>query len=348
MAARGAGAYFGERVSMTEHGLQAAHFAQVQARPMTSSSRPCCTMWATCSKTVPDAIEDWTQRCAPRGSGARWLAQRFPASKSAEPVRLHVPAKRYLCATDPHYFAQLSPASVHTLKLQGGPMAAQEVARFEQRALVPRSGARAPLGRPGQGGGTCDARAARLRATDRGGRRSQDLTRTISCSRASGVARLTAAHTDTLITVRPVTPARGHRPAQGAHPPGGVPRPVVFRCLHRSGQCRLRRGADAPRSGILRLRLRPRRRHFLHRLLPVRSPEQPDPAPRRRAPLDRAHHDQLGADRRRHGIHSQTPRPSTRCASCSALPRPASSRASSITSLTGFRQRTVRASWVRS
>jgi [1-hydroxy-2-(trimethylamino)ethyl]phosphonate dioxygenase len=33
---------------------------------------------------------------------------------------------------DPHYFAQLSPASVHTLKLQGGPMSPAELARFEQ------------------------------------------------------------------------------------------------------------------------------------------------------------------------------------------------------------------------
>ncbi len=37
-------------------------------------------------------------------------------------VRLHVAAKRYLCATDASYFSQLSPASVHTLSLQGGPM----------------------------------------------------------------------------------------------------------------------------------------------------------------------------------------------------------------------------------
>jgi predicted HD phosphohydrolase len=47
-------------------------------------------------------------------------------------VRLHVPAKRYLCATDASYFGMLSSASVHTLALQGGPMNAQEVARFEQ------------------------------------------------------------------------------------------------------------------------------------------------------------------------------------------------------------------------
>ena len=31
--ARGAQAYFGERVSMTEHGLQAAHFAQAEGAP---------------------------------------------------------------------------------------------------------------------------------------------------------------------------------------------------------------------------------------------------------------------------------------------------------------------------
>lgn len=46
-------------------------------------------------------------------------------------MRLHVAAKRYLCATDAGYFAKLSPASVHTLKLQGGPMSAPEVAQFE-------------------------------------------------------------------------------------------------------------------------------------------------------------------------------------------------------------------------
>jgi predicted HD phosphohydrolase len=46
-------------------------------------------------------------------------------------VRLHVPAKRYLLATDADYYSKLSPASVVTLKLQGGPMAAHEVAQFE-------------------------------------------------------------------------------------------------------------------------------------------------------------------------------------------------------------------------
>lgn len=48
-----------------------------------------------------------------------------------EPVRLHVAAKRYLCATEPSYFAKLSDDSVRSLDLQGGPMRPDEVASFE-------------------------------------------------------------------------------------------------------------------------------------------------------------------------------------------------------------------------
>lgn len=62
--------------------------------------------------------------------GARWLAGRF-GPDVVEPVRLHVPAKRYLCATDPSYFAKLSADSVRSLALQGGVMSAQEVHAFE-------------------------------------------------------------------------------------------------------------------------------------------------------------------------------------------------------------------------
>jgi [1-hydroxy-2-(trimethylamino)ethyl]phosphonate dioxygenase len=47
-----------------------------------------------------------------------------------EPVRLHVAAKRYLCGTEPDYFAKLSEDSVLSLSLQGGPMAAEEAAAF--------------------------------------------------------------------------------------------------------------------------------------------------------------------------------------------------------------------------
>jgi len=64
--------------------------------------------------------------------GADYLLPAFGPAV-AEPVRLHVPAKRYLCATDPSYFARLSPGSVRSLVLQGGPFTSEEVSEF--RAL---------------------------------------------------------------------------------------------------------------------------------------------------------------------------------------------------------------------
>lgn len=48
-----------------------------------------------------------------------------------EPVRLHVAAKRYLCATEADYLAKLSKDSVLSLSLQGGPMSPAEVAAFD-------------------------------------------------------------------------------------------------------------------------------------------------------------------------------------------------------------------------
>lgn len=63
--------------------------------------------------------------------GARFLANWFDASVTT-PIALHVPAKRYLCAVQPSYHASLSPASVHSLTLQGGPMSKAEVAEFER------------------------------------------------------------------------------------------------------------------------------------------------------------------------------------------------------------------------
>ncbi len=127
---RGAGAYYGEPVSMTQHMLQAAYFAEAEAAPAPLVIAALLHDVGHLIETVPDDIADWTTDARHEEVGSRWLAQRFPASVW-EPVRLHVPAKRYLCATDSAYFAKLSPASVATLKLQGGPMTRDETARFE-------------------------------------------------------------------------------------------------------------------------------------------------------------------------------------------------------------------------
>ena len=49
------------------------------------------------------------------------------------PVALHVDAKRYLCTAEPGYFNRLSPASVRSLELQGGPFSETEALDFISR-----------------------------------------------------------------------------------------------------------------------------------------------------------------------------------------------------------------------
>jgi len=57
--------------------------------------------------------------------GQAWLTRWF-GPEVTEPVRLHVAAKRYLCAAEPDYFGKLSKDSVRSLALQGGPMSQAE------------------------------------------------------------------------------------------------------------------------------------------------------------------------------------------------------------------------------
>lgn len=127
----GGSAYFGEAVSMTEHGLQAAHFARAALAADALVLAALLHDIGHLIEEVPADIADWSHDARHEVSGSRWLARHFGPEVS-EPVRLHVPAKRYLCATDGDYFSKLSSASVVTLKLQGGSMSATEVAAFEQ------------------------------------------------------------------------------------------------------------------------------------------------------------------------------------------------------------------------
>jgi [1-hydroxy-2-(trimethylamino)ethyl]phosphonate dioxygenase len=118
-------------VTITEHCLQAAWFGQVEGAPQPLIIAGLLHDIGHLLEAVPDDLAEWTTDARHEETGARWLAGRFGPGIS-EPVRLHVPAKRYLCATDAGYFRQLSSASVHTLKLQGGPMSVEEIRAFER------------------------------------------------------------------------------------------------------------------------------------------------------------------------------------------------------------------------
>lgn len=127
---RGAAAYFGEAVTVTEHGLQAAYFAR---RADASESLVIAALLHDIGhlvESVPADIDDWKSDERHEEIGSRWLASYF-GPEVCEPVRLHVPAKRYLCAMEPTYFDALSSASVATLKLQGGPMSREVAKTFE-------------------------------------------------------------------------------------------------------------------------------------------------------------------------------------------------------------------------
>ena len=129
-ANKGHDAYVGEPVSQLEHALQSAYHAE-----QSGAAEPLIV--AALLHDVGHLITKHAEDAADHGIDTRheklgqaWLAK-HAGPEVTEPVRLHVAAKRYLCATDRDYLAQLSPASVQSLRLQGGPFTPAQVAEFE-------------------------------------------------------------------------------------------------------------------------------------------------------------------------------------------------------------------------
>jgi phosphonate degradation associated HDIG domain protein len=130
MTQRGDTAYLGEPVSQLEHALQAAWLAR-----QAGASRE--LVLAALLHDVGHLLHDLPESVAAEGidtrhevAGYEWLLTRF-GPQVAEPARHHVSAKRYLCRVDPEYLARLSPASIQSLELQGGPFSAEETRVFE-------------------------------------------------------------------------------------------------------------------------------------------------------------------------------------------------------------------------
>lgn len=131
----GARDYLGEPVTVAAHLLQAGALAEAAGAP------PALVVAALLHdaghlRGADVAVAELSGRALMAGQdnrhgerGAAWLAQWFPPAVT-EPVRLHVAAKRYLCAAEPSYVALLSAASAYTLSVQGGPMTPAEAREF--------------------------------------------------------------------------------------------------------------------------------------------------------------------------------------------------------------------------
>jgi len=142
--ARHGGESYGEGVTMLQHSLQTAALAQAES---VDDSLVIAALLHDIGHFLQPTDDSYGYHKHDR-SGGEWLAKRFGPAIS-EPVRLHVAAKRYLCATEADYFGKLSAASVHSLGKQGGPMSTAEAAAF---AALPHAKAAARLRRWDDGG----------------------------------------------------------------------------------------------------------------------------------------------------------------------------------------------------
>ena len=129
VAARGDELYGGEQVTQTQHALQCATLAEADGAPPHLIA---AALLHDIGHLIDSEFEAALTRREDRHHedlGCAYLAQWF-GPEVTEPVRLHVDAKRYLCAVDKHYFATLSQSSVNTLEMQGGPFSQSEAREF--------------------------------------------------------------------------------------------------------------------------------------------------------------------------------------------------------------------------
>ena len=123
--------YLGEAVTQREHALQAATLAEKRNG---SASQIAAALLHDIGHIInvseSEAAESIYADDLHEEIGFRWLSAYF-SPKVSDLVRLHVPAKRYLCAVEEDYIKLLSKTSVRSLHDQGGAMSSNEVKMFE-------------------------------------------------------------------------------------------------------------------------------------------------------------------------------------------------------------------------
>lgn len=130
--------YIGEPVSQLEHMSQAAELAAAEGYDeetiLAAFFHDIGHLFEHVMETVPMDRFGVADHEAIAGN---YLREKGFSEKIAALVENHVQAKRYLTAKIPGYLEKLSPASIATLSMQGGPMSIDKISRFEQDALHP-------------------------------------------------------------------------------------------------------------------------------------------------------------------------------------------------------------------
>jgi phosphonate degradation associated HDIG domain protein len=126
---QGSAQYGAEPVSQLEHAVQCAALAEEEgAGPELVAASLLHDfghlMYASVDSACRRALDDRHEYRPVR------MLRRYFGDAVVMPIRLHVAAKRYLCAVDPDYRGELSAASLHSLALQGGSYTPAEVTAF--------------------------------------------------------------------------------------------------------------------------------------------------------------------------------------------------------------------------
>lgn len=133
--------YGGESVSQLEHALQCASLAE-------QSNESDSTIIAALLHDIGHLLSAGKGLSAPAPTVEgddlhQYIALPFLRNilpdAVLEPIKLHVDAKRYLCAVDQTYWSTLSDASKKSLVLQGGIYSEEQAREFETRRFAQES-----------------------------------------------------------------------------------------------------------------------------------------------------------------------------------------------------------------
>jgi phosphonate degradation associated HDIG domain protein len=115
--------YGGEAVTQLEHALQCAALAQ-------AAGASASLITAALLHDIGHLAQEFADVHYPHEKLAADLLRDVFGAAVLEPIWLHVDAKRYLCAIDSDYRANLSPASTRSLEWQGGAFSPSQAEAF--------------------------------------------------------------------------------------------------------------------------------------------------------------------------------------------------------------------------